>query len=383
MGDTATLPADDTPREIVVGGLPLNELRSRLERPPIVRVLHNQHQVVVWEPGLLTLYELGQRKSRGFGWLAHAAQSGHGPVEAAVKTSEVMAAARDGGHDDDVAQITLTAADAITTEPPDDGPDPAAEYGAEAYKRPSARKRLADRLRQEVEDGRNFTHISTRPIRVAIAKRLAAGEDIATLCRRAGFTGRQGVDTSWLQRRAGLLPDSCSKTGKQRLARVAHHDVYARLIRAVDGDPVDFEDTAPDTGEKPPRLTGITGGRAGEHDSTAAAITSRPSRELLSHYTDPAGIKHTVELVSGDHGALVIDRTARRVPRLIARLAGDEGRPQAEAALAGTPADPADRDQKGAIAGYIERARLSARPLCRRVCHDDLTVLGTALKEAA
>jgi hypothetical protein len=72
-------------------------------------------------------------------------------------------------------------------------------------------------------------------------ERIEAGETLVTMCERAGFVDRDGrIDTTWLRRRAGLLPDRCSRSGKVRRARTASYEVFLRLVRAVDGTPEEF-----------------------------------------------------------------------------------------------------------------------------------------------
>ncbi len=93
---------------------------------------------------------------------------------------------------------------------------------------------IAWRLRAEVRAGRAGERVALRRIQARILQALADGETLASLCRRGGFVDRRGrPDTSWLERRAGLLPQRCNKTGKWRRARTASPELVARLARGV------------------------------------------------------------------------------------------------------------------------------------------------------
>jgi hypothetical protein len=162
-------------------------------------------------------------KDGGVGWSELAFDPGGWLVEISVRTAEVMAMAREAGAAEEVAGITESVADWF---------ERADDYFA---------RRLAARLRAEVEAGRARERIALRRVRAVILERLVKGEPLVVMCERGGFTYRDGrPDTSWLLRRAGLRAERCSKTGKVRTARTASYDVFCQLVAAVDRSPHEF-----------------------------------------------------------------------------------------------------------------------------------------------
>jgi hypothetical protein len=100
---------------------------------------------------------------------------------------------------------------------------------------------MGRRLLDEVRSGFELERVSLRALQARMLERIEAGETLVTMCERAGFVDRDGrIDTTWLRRRAGLLPDRCSRSGKVRRARTASYEVFLRLVRAVDGTPEEF-----------------------------------------------------------------------------------------------------------------------------------------------
>lgn len=165
----------------------------------------------------------GRGRFGGPGWL----ELSHGPdgvmTVFAVSAAEVMAVARDAGLEADAA--ALTCALALWFER---AGDPSCD-------------RLAGRLRAEVAAGHARERISVRGLQVMMIERLVAGETLLDMCERGGFMLATGAhDTSWLQRRAGLAPVRCSRTGKVRVARTASYPVFCQLLRAIDVEPHEF-----------------------------------------------------------------------------------------------------------------------------------------------
>jgi integrase len=89
---------------------------------------------------------------------------------------------------------------------------------------------------------------------------------------------------------------------------------------------------------------------------------------VLARYTDPHGRPHRVVL----RGRLVLDLAVGDVPRVVARLSGEEGESQAHAMLEASAID----------AGYLARARREPRPFIRALTADDLRPLAEAQDEA-
>jgi hypothetical protein len=87
-------------------------------------------------------------------------------------------------------------------------------------------------------------------------------------------------------------------------------------------------------------------------------MARKDSAKLLARYTDPHGRPHRVVL----RGRLLIDLAAGREPRLVARLAEDEGEREARALLDGSAIDE----------GYLARARRETRPFIRPLTAEDL-----------
>jgi hypothetical protein len=210
-----------------VGGSVLAGALPPLDEPFELRVDPAAGRVLVRDAGETFGYELCFREKRGkdggVGWSELSFDSGGGLVEISVRTAEVMALAHEAGAAEQVAAMTESVAAWF-------------EQADDFFVR-----RLARRLRAEVEAGRARERIALRPVRAAIVERLVRGEPLVVMCERGGFTYRDGrPDTSWLLRRAGLRAERCSKTGKVRTARTASYDVFCQLVAAVDRSPHEF-----------------------------------------------------------------------------------------------------------------------------------------------
>jgi hypothetical protein len=199
-----------------------------LERPFSVGVDTSELRVLVRDAGETLGYELrfrtGRGKDGGVGWseLSFDPSDGH-VLETSVRTAEVMALAREAGLEERPARMT--------------------EWVAGWFERADCApaRRLADRLRSEVAAGRRGERIAVRRVQAAILERLVEGEELVVMAERGGFVYRDGrPDTSWLTRRAGLVPTVCSKTGKRRRARTASYEVFCQLVAAVDRSPHEF-----------------------------------------------------------------------------------------------------------------------------------------------
>ncbi len=173
-----------------------------------------------------TVYALGRKPNgQGYGWMA-AYEEPQGWVGQtwALPASEPMAVVREFGGEAEVAELTLAAAEQVRRE------------------RGERRREIAERLRREVARGWDLELMAVRPIQAAVLRcQVDGGLTISDLCHRGGFLGASGdPDVSWLERRAGLKPEVCSRTGRRMHRRVVGYDVYTRLVAAVGGDPVDF-----------------------------------------------------------------------------------------------------------------------------------------------
>jgi hypothetical protein len=200
--------------------------------PPLdcfeVQLDQGELRVLIRDAGETFGYELrfrsGRGKDGGVGWseLSFDPRDGH-VVETSVRTSEVMALAREAGLAEHPARMT--------------------EWVAGWFEQADCHqaRRLAHRLRAEVAAGRQGERIALRRVRAVILERLVAGEELVVMAERGGFTYRDGrPDTSWLLRRAGLARSCCSKTGKVRTARSASYEVFCQLVAAVDRSPHEF-----------------------------------------------------------------------------------------------------------------------------------------------
>ena len=213
-------------RRAAANGSPRRLIAPPADEPPEVLVDHDAGRVLLRDGGEQVGYELRLRRGRGgsaLGWVELLlGEDGEG-VETAVSAAEVIAVARDGGRDREVAELSRRVACAFLRQ--DD----------------RVAARLGDRLLAEVRDGLEFERVSLRALQVRMLELVESGESFATMCGRAGFIDRDGrIDTTWLQRRAGVLPDRCSRTGKVRRSRTASYEMFLRLIRAVDGTPEEF-----------------------------------------------------------------------------------------------------------------------------------------------
>jgi hypothetical protein len=222
---TRTARARSAP-ERVGGGAKAGALPP-LDEPFELRVDPGAGRVLVRDAGETFGYELRFREKRGkdggVGWCELAFDPEGRVVEISVRTAEVMAMAREAGAADQVAAATESVA--------------AWFEGADDY----FTRRLARRLRTEVEAGWARERIALRRVRALIVEQLVEGEPLVVMCERGAFTYRDGrPDTSWLLRRAGLRAERCSKTGKVRTARTASYDVFCQLVAAVDRSPHEF-----------------------------------------------------------------------------------------------------------------------------------------------
>ena len=201
----------------------LPDLASPLE----VEVDESEGRIELCDRDERFAYELrfrdGTGRYAGPGWVELTELSRGARQLVAVRTAEVMAVLSDVGREEDAA--AMTRALALWFELP---------HCPEADK-------VAARLRAEVAAGYGRERVSVRRLKAAITERLVEGETLVTLCERGGFkTARGRADTSWLQRRAGLSPTRCSRTGKLRTARTASYEVFCRLVRAIEREPWEF-----------------------------------------------------------------------------------------------------------------------------------------------
>lgn len=207
---------------------PQEEVRAaadfRPPEPPEIEVDFDSGSVELRDCGEVVRYQLRMGAGRGraarCGWTEEVRDSDGGLVQTGITTAEVMAVLRDVGREQDAVRMTL--ATAAFFERSDD----------------AKAQTIARRLRREVADGRNLRRVSLRPLQALILERLVAGDSLSAMCERGGYLGKDGkLETSWFQRRAGLLPDRCSKTGKLRFARTANYRVFCRLVRAAGAEP--------------------------------------------------------------------------------------------------------------------------------------------------
>jgi hypothetical protein len=199
-----------------------------LDQPFEVQVDPCELRVLVRDAGETVGYELrfrsGRGKDGGVGWSELSFDPRDGQVvQTSVRTGEVMALAREAGLEEQPARMT--------------------EWVAGWFERADCHqaRRLAQRLRAEAAAGRRGERIAVRRVQAAIVERLARGEELVVMAERGGFVYRDGrPDTSWLTRRAALVPTLCSKTGKLRRARTASYQVFCQLVAAVDRSPHEF-----------------------------------------------------------------------------------------------------------------------------------------------
>ena len=130
-------------------------------------------------------------------------------VRTSVWAGEVIALVRDGGREQEVAEMSCRSPCAFLRQ--DDRWRPGSPAGC--------RTRCArDRARARLAAG------AAGPD----ARADRGGETLSEICGRAGFIDRDGrVDTTWLQRRAGLLRDALLETGKWPRAHRQLSDVSA------------------------------------------------------------------------------------------------------------------------------------------------------------
>lgn len=195
------------------------------ERGPCAwRIDPERATVAVRDRRRRTVYALGMRPTGGYGWMAAYEEPGGWVLQTwTLSAAEPMAMVRDLGGEEAVVRRTLQLAERL-----DRGPAPA--------------RRAARRLRREVAAGNDRELMAVRPIQAAVLRRqVEQGLTLSDLCHRGGFVGADGgVDVSWLERRAGLKPEVCSRTGRRRHRRVVEYGVFVRLVAAVDGEPIDF-----------------------------------------------------------------------------------------------------------------------------------------------
>ncbi len=86
--------------------------------------------------------------------------------------------------------------------------------------------------------------LDNKPIREAVERAEKLGMPKSLICERLGWTrvrkGRICMETSQLDRRIGRRPDTDRKGGVY-LSRTIHYDVAAKIIRAIDRDPWEFD----------------------------------------------------------------------------------------------------------------------------------------------
>jgi hypothetical protein len=205
----------------------VRRLADRQEEALQVLVDQDAGRVLVRDRGELVGYELRMRerfgRAWGLGWVELVLDEEGAVLETGVSVAEVMAVAADADRDREVAELSRWAARELI-----ETGDPVAD-------------RMGRRLLDEVRSGFELERVSLRALQARMLERIEAGETLVTMCERAGFVDRDGrIDTTWLRRRAGLLPDRCSRSGKVRRARTASYEVFLRLVRAVDGTPEEF-----------------------------------------------------------------------------------------------------------------------------------------------
>jgi hypothetical protein len=214
-------------------------LTERMDETLQVLVDQGAGRVLVRDRGETVGYELRMRerfgRAWGLGWVELLLGDDGSVVETGVSAAEVMAVAADADREREVADLSRWAARELI-----ESGDPVAD-------------RMGRRLLEEMRAGFELKRVSLRALQARMLERIEAGETLVTMCERAGFVDRDGrIDTTWLQRRAGLLPDRCSRSGKVRRARTASYEVFLRLMRAVDGTPEESgSDDRPYTARKP------------------------------------------------------------------------------------------------------------------------------------
>ena len=195
------------------------------ERGPCAwRIDPERATVAVRDRRRRTVYALGMRPTGGYGWMA-AYEEAHGWVCQTwkLRAAEPMAMVRELGGEGEVAALTLAAASLL-------------ERGR------APERAAAHRLRREVAAGHDQELMAVRAIQAAVLRcQVERGLTLSDLCHRGGFLGADGrAEVSWLERRAGLKPEACSRTARRRHRRVVDYRVFVRLVEAVGGAPVDF-----------------------------------------------------------------------------------------------------------------------------------------------
>jgi len=214
-GERVSVPAADAPFRRPAP--PAYEVIIDPPRPHALRTA-----VKLLDRGAVVTYRLGGRGKGhrwAFGFTEYAVEADGTTSKTPVSAAEVMAVARESGREHEVEAMVEAAL-------------------------PYATPRNVRRLRAELAAGRNLDRVALPAIQTAILQRLAQGLTLSDLAERGGFVSaasraRGRHDTSWLQRRAGLIPHVC-RTGKRRVARTADYHVAVMLVQAVGGDPVDF-----------------------------------------------------------------------------------------------------------------------------------------------
>ena len=193
---------------------------------PEITVDPAARRIVIRDRGETFGYEFGQRRGRGrsggLGWSELTRGPDGAVYVSAASTAEVMAVCRDGCREGSVAAMTLAAV---------------AELGDSRTER-----NQATRLMRELAAGIERERVSLRAIQARIVALLVEGAMLSDLAARGGFVDPRGrIDTTWLERRAGLMSDRCSRTGKVRTARTASYPTFCRLGAAVGGEPHEFD----------------------------------------------------------------------------------------------------------------------------------------------
>ena len=233
------LPCEDPPTGLAgapatIASAPVGDFLAGFEEDFRIELDRQRRTLAVSDRGTLIRYELGRRgPGRGsFGWSERVIQRAlpYEPLGAelvrSVPTAEVMAVAADREREAEVAELTLSAAEALCQR----RRAPRGRSGAEAE--------LAARLRQEVRNGHGLERVSVRPIQRRLLERMAAGEPVSEMCERGGFRmATATAATSWFLRRAGLQVEVCSRTAKRRYARTMAYDLAVRYAVALEADP--------------------------------------------------------------------------------------------------------------------------------------------------
>jgi len=162
----------------------------------------------------------GARERGMYGWVEGVRLAGETRIGwRAVGASEPYAVLRQFGREGEVFELTAQFCRILT-------------HGGRLER--SAAERIVRSLHQGVE----LERVGLRALQVAILERLEEGVTLAELCERGGFVTREGrPDTTWYQRRAGLMRHSHGASRKMLYARTAEYEMAVALCRSVEREP--------------------------------------------------------------------------------------------------------------------------------------------------